>query len=452
MKNWKLKVKGYGKIKNAEIEAAPLTLFVGDNNSGKSYLMSLLWGIQNLGVDALLGSSVTADNRTEIEKEVFEWIEIQVNTALEQMECVVPVSSIIDKLQILLQEKLDRNKNDLIKKIFNSPAVVIEKLVIKLQGLSGGFLNFKWINESRIFRVILEINGDFSETGFIFGKNLLKYEEDDDWLIIRLIYKLFMDINLNEYTINEGIYLPSARTGFMLTKDLINKVSRKAVYNIDTEEEIVPFVRPVNQFLDVINDLSIENLSDNIFSDIVEDLEKGLIDGSINMSALPNKEVRYFPAGCTEELPLRVASAVVTELAPLILILKYKEKLDMLFYEEPEMCLHPQLQQKIAKVICRLVNAGLNMIVTTHSDIILQHINNMIRLSNRRDAAVVCEQFGYSTQDLLSMEKVKVYQLNAKAGGMTEVEELECGEYGFAVPTFNQALERINDEAYVIQE
>lgn len=452
MKNWKLKVKGYGKIKNAEIEAAPLTLFVGDNNSGKSYLMSLLWGIQNLGVDALLGSSVTADNRTEIEKEVFEWIEIQVNTALEQTEGVVPVSSIIDKLQILLQEKLERNKNDLIKKIFNSRAVVIEKLVIKLQGLSGGFLNFKWINESRIFRVILEINGDFSETGFIFGKNLLKYEEDDYWLIIRLIYKLFMDINLNEYTMDEGIYLPSARTGFMLTKDLINKVSRKAVYNIDTVEEIIPFVRPVNQFLDVINDLSIENLSDNIFSDIVKDLENGLIDGSINMSALPNKEVRYFPSGCTEELPLRVASAVVTELAPLILILKYKEKLDMLFYEEPEMCLHPQLQQKIAKVICRLVNAGLNMIVTTHSDIILQHINNMIRLSGRSDAVEVCARFGYSTQDLLSMEKVKVYQLNAKAGGMTEVEELECSEYGFAVPTFNQALEKINDEAYVIQE
>lgn len=34
--HWKLKVKGYGKIKSAEIEIAPLTLFVGDNNSGKS--------------------------------------------------------------------------------------------------------------------------------------------------------------------------------------------------------------------------------------------------------------------------------------------------------------------------------------------------------------------------------------------------------------------------------
>lgn len=51
---WKLKVSGYGKIGNAEIEVAPLTLFVGDNNSGKSYLMSLLWGIQNLGMTELM--------------------------------------------------------------------------------------------------------------------------------------------------------------------------------------------------------------------------------------------------------------------------------------------------------------------------------------------------------------------------------------------------------------
>lgn len=52
--HWKLKVSKYGKIESAEIETAPLTLFVGDNNSGKSYLMSLMWGIQNFGMAALL--------------------------------------------------------------------------------------------------------------------------------------------------------------------------------------------------------------------------------------------------------------------------------------------------------------------------------------------------------------------------------------------------------------
>lgn len=48
---WILKVSGYGKIESAEVEMAPLTLFVGDNNSGKSYLMFLLWGIRNLGME-----------------------------------------------------------------------------------------------------------------------------------------------------------------------------------------------------------------------------------------------------------------------------------------------------------------------------------------------------------------------------------------------------------------
>ena len=49
MASWKLCVEDYGKIKSAEMECAPFTLIVGDNNCGKSYLMSLLWGIKNIG-------------------------------------------------------------------------------------------------------------------------------------------------------------------------------------------------------------------------------------------------------------------------------------------------------------------------------------------------------------------------------------------------------------------
>ena len=40
---YKLIVENYGKIEKAELEISPLTLFVGDNNSGKSYLLSLIW-------------------------------------------------------------------------------------------------------------------------------------------------------------------------------------------------------------------------------------------------------------------------------------------------------------------------------------------------------------------------------------------------------------------------
>jgi hypothetical protein len=48
MKNrprWRLHVEGLGKIREADVEIHPLMLFVGDNDSGKSYLATLLWGL-----------------------------------------------------------------------------------------------------------------------------------------------------------------------------------------------------------------------------------------------------------------------------------------------------------------------------------------------------------------------------------------------------------------------
>jgi len=41
---WKLVVEDLGRIGRAEIEARSLLLFVGGNNTGKTYLASLLWG------------------------------------------------------------------------------------------------------------------------------------------------------------------------------------------------------------------------------------------------------------------------------------------------------------------------------------------------------------------------------------------------------------------------
>ncbi len=110
------------------------------------------------------------------------------------------------------------------------------------------------------------------------------------------------------------------------------------------------------------------------------------------------------------------------------------------------------VMQKMARVICQLVNGQVDMTVTTHSDIILQHMNNMISLSERENREELCRRLGYGSDDLLSREQIKVYQLRSRAKGCTEVEQLTCGEHGFEVWTFNNALDRIMDEAYVIQE
>lgn len=410
--------------------------------------MALLWGIQNLGVSELISSVLREE--TKLEHELIGWIRAQVALACEQGEHIAQVCEIEKELQALLQEGLRQNKDNLVKKIFNSSDVKIKDLQIELKDLDKISLTFtklkdRWGSEE------LDSLRIKNNTGTEYTIKLSEIEWGyQNNLIICMILSLAMEISIGEVNgIHENIYLPAARTGFMLTKDIINKAGRNAAFNIGVQqEEMIPFIRPINQFLDVVNDLSFDSKGDRGAAAIAEYLENYMAEGTVEMSTLPNKEVLYVPAGQEKGIPLRIVSAVVTEISPLILILKHKKRVKGLFYEEPEMCLHPQLQQKIARVICQLASAGVKMTLTTHSDIILQHINNMIRLSERQDAERICSELRYDSGDLLKAEEVKVYQLKSNAGEGTKVEELPCGKNGFAVPTFNDALDRIMEEAF----
>lgn len=449
---WKLKVSGYGKIEKAEIEEAPLTLFVGDNNSGKSYLMSLLWGIRNFGVRALLEGHEEEESKEE--QVLMDWLRRQMTEAWEKGSSVARAEEISSELQAVLDRGLRRNKDRLVRKIFNSQSVKIEELRIELKNLEGLFLRImrKDRGDGRSF---LSFEGD-GEVGFAMpfsDEKLWEIKERLEGFMIDVIVSMTLGIVVGDMSnINCDIYFPASRTGFMLTKDIINRVGRNTAFNVEAEQEkVTPFSRPVNQFLDVLNDLTMEDYGSEKFQEVIAYMESDMTEGTVDMSGLPNREISYIPAGETKGMPLRTISAVVTELSPLVLLLKHKQSLKTLFYEEPEMCLHPQLQQKMAKVICRLVNRELLMIVTTHSDIMLQHINNMIRLSEREDQDEICLQFFYTGDDLLKKKQVKVYQFQSKPGGKTAVEELKCGENGFEIPTFNAALDKIMDEAYRIQ-
>nr|WP_300776227.1 AAA family ATPase [uncultured Acetatifactor sp.] len=393
-----------------------------------------------------------ASEKTESDDRLLCWVKKQIEAAREQGVHTVLASEIGDELQIVLQERIHQNRDKFVKAIFNSSDVEIEELQIELTGLADISLDFIVREYGRNMGVAITNTGNDGVELALSEKERATgiLEEKTGRYFVNTLMALVLD---SHGGFNREIYFPAARTGFMLTKDIINKVSQRTTFNVAEEQEaMVPFVRPINQFLDVINDLAFNGESNEDFAEIAQYLEGSMADGTVEMSALPNKEAMYVPNGKTSGMPLRITSAVVTELSPLILVLKHKRYVDALFYEEPEMCLHPQLQQKMGRVLCRMVNAGVQMNVTTHSDIILQHVNNMIRLSGREDREEICHRLGYTARDLLSPQKVKVYQLKAVAGGKTKVEELSCGENGFAVPTFNDALDRIMDEAYVIQE
>lgn len=447
MASWKLRVENYGKIKSAEIEIAPLTLFVGDNNSGKSYLMSLLWGIENLGIEALLGSEYLESEETD---ELSEWLISQMETAIQKKKHIAPLEDISEMLSNVLNKGLEKNKDNFVRRIFNSDNVSIGKLSIDLGDFKGRSLDIE-LNEQTEF---LSLSIDSGQT-FVIHRTIIESLKDRKYIhsfLLQVLYKRIMDIRTIESDTERVIYLPAARTGFMLTKDIINKVGRNNTFNLpDDREKFTPFVRPINNFLDIMGDLTVEQKKNENYIHLAEDIEHEMTDGTIEFSDMPNKEVMYVPDGHKKGIPLRLVSAVVTELCPLILILKHSDNIARFYYEEPEMCLHPQLQSRMGKVIARIVNNGIGIVITTHSDIILQHINNMIKLQNRKDCDEICDRLHYRKEDLLNCDQVRVYQLKARAKGKTVVEELSCGENGFIVPTFNDALDSIMSEAYEIQ-
>ena len=442
---WKLIVEDFGKIKSAEIEVAPLTLFVGDNNSGKSYLLSLIWGIKNLGILTFL-------NYSDIQKEeLIDWMTEKITTVMSKGRCKFSLETVEDMFEEVLNDLLEKKKENLVKNIFNSNKVSIGKLYVQFKNLKNINLEVNLDENERLTlnidrKLVICLNKKITEIEPLLKIGLIQR------VILQNIYAYILKLDDIVNDDNRCIYLPAARTGFMLTKDIINKVGRQNTFNISTEKEtITPFIRPINQFLDVMTDLTTEYTRNKELLELSYAIEKELASGTVEISSMPNKEVQYVPDGFESGIPLRLTSAVVTELSPLILILKHKQLIESFCYEEPEMCLHPQLQHKMGKMIGRMVNSGIEMIITTHSDLILQHINNMIKISNREDKNEICQKLGYTSKDLLTGDNVRVYQFETKMQEKTEVKELVCGENGFVVPTFNNALDLIMDEAYEIQ-
>ena len=118
-------------------------------------------------------------------------------------------------------------------------------------------------------------------------------------------------------------------------------------------------------------------------------IENHVLQGRIDLDeaeGLPYPEIVYEQTSIEPSLgtfTLDHTSSMVSELAPLILFLKYLVAGDdLLILEEPESHLHPGAQRQMARGIARLVNAGIRVIITTHSDMFVAQINNLLRLSH----------------------------------------------------------------------
>lgn len=229
--------------------------------------------------------------------------------------------------------------------------------------------------------------------------------DDDEDLLFSLTR--IMDAAFKELTrpINRNAYyLPADRTGAMHShKSVVRALIQSAPFNTSSLTTGSPlFSGVLGDFLSELIGLSpirtgvrtkSRRVPARLSAELATDLEHGVLEGAVRMedagSGYPSFE--YRPHGWDRSLSLVQASSMVAELAPVVLYLRHLVRPDdVLIIEEPESNLHPAMQVEFTRQLAGLVRAGIRVIVTTHSEWVLQELANLVRVSKLPE----CERAG----------------------------------------------------------
>lgn len=252
------------------------------------------------------------------------------------------------------------------------------------------------------------------------------------------------------------IYLPAARSGIIEAyRTILPAVARRYAHerggSHDTQR-----MRAVNyEFLAAM--LEIDNKKGQ-FSRAANELEYDTLHGKITLEYAAGElvpDIYYARQGKSRRttatpdgpsiststwtemgMPIHRASSAVSELAPLVLFLRHVvKKGDLLIIEEPESHLHPKNQVALAKCIVRLVRTGLNVVVTTHSTYIVERFSAYLRAG--RMTAAQRTRVGIDRGLYLEADDIAPYLF-------------DMGENGTTVSAINHSpLEGISQEEFM---
>lgn len=127
---------------------------------------------------------------------------------------------------------------------------------------------------------------------------------------------------------------------------------------------------------------------------------------------------------------------VFSEIVNNIKLIKEKH---YLIIDEPETYIDLNNQIKVARIIVKMVNTGLNVILKTHSDFIIKELNNLIMLSNTKDKEKVLAENGYTENEVLNIKDITAYHIEYNS-----IEKMKIDKYGVDYPHIDKVIEDLN--------
>ena len=456
-------IKNFGKIKKADIDLSDLVIFVGENNSGKTYLMQLIYGVFDFLRSVTFSEFMRSYSKLKLVNNTME-VSLNNHTFMESLN---------KSLNKLLAEK----KDEIVATVFHTRSITIESLSIDLNMDASTSFSIKYNGEGKMEASNQEETDGMSFSEYAIMKNDFKIQQVrfstrlpksfiEGILKEELLSNVISEITgipLNNRTMRNNtkpfLYLPASRSGIMLlyANYLSNdskKMNREYIINDDNEYETENEYGLTNPVYDFLMFLLQHKFSENTTKqnkDLISFIDQNIISGHIEKIG---NAMLYRPQKSEQALSIQLSSSLVSELAPLYQVLTGVRRFSFIMYDEIETCQHPTKQLELARLIIRMVNNGFKMIVSTHSDTMATAINNLITLSYKDNRMELLSKLNYEEDDILQTAKVNAYQFiieNEKTKVVEVPSHFSVG-VGFNFDLFNIANNKIYKDAVSLSE
>ena len=469
----KIKFSNLGSIQETELDLRPLTVIIGPNNSGKTYIAYSTYGLWQRARSSL---SLRRDNKSELElkpEEHDRWsLKIDHNLldffirdiektakrfgedkyfgvqqffqdssrklfSTTSFEMIISQQEVEDAINQLIHKDAIPLTDEISLKLTRKEDVLFFEIQPKNEELSK--------NQTLHFTNGFITNRFISSVAEVLFSNIFPFPAERNAFIN--IYKI---LETKRYRIlkqkqRESFINSTSEEKFGLPQPLIA---------ID-----IRYPQPVEDFLDFLSEIELQETTKinsnnkNEFQKLADEIEKQLQNKNktnLKPTKLGGKEIKVLVKKGLE-IDLYNASSSIRQLAPLLLYLRYRaSKGDFLVIDEPEMNLHPESQAKLLEALSILVNLGVRILLTTHSPYVMAHLNNLVNGNHENSEILKRQSSSLYLQDeraFLPIDKVSAYEMKDN-----KLVSLNDPDYGIRWDTLSDVAVDIQQKFFEIYE
>ena len=458
--------KNLGPIRTADLELGDLTIIAGRNNTGKTYLTYTLYGFLKMWEQWSGAERFVIGKDKKNKSEIFPDLHVVAEQLVREGQADFPLSRDAVALQraAIIKRLSNYFSRHAMSDVFSNPdefrGASIEMIDSGLERyLTDGSTLAQLRSETGL---LLEHDGSRATvTAPDRPARILTRRTSSRPAIQRMEYYLSHDYGdfLLTGLLPDPFILSAERFGISLfyreldfTKNqLVDLLQRMA--DDKNRERTSPFL-----FIDRVTSRYALPIKDNIdytrsipdirsdksdlhrlkFFDYLKDMMEGYYSSS-------SDEIRFISKsrgkGRSFNIPLHVASSSARELSDFYFYLRHvARKTHLVMIDEPESHLDTANQIRLARLLAQIVNAGVRVLITTHSDYLIKEFNNLVMLSQQfSDKEQVVRKLKYDSADLLEPTAIRAYV--AENNSLTKC---NVDRFGVDMPMFDKTIDDIN--------